>query len=190
MQPSRIKFGIVVILIISAVLFSNKNNVWASPDQSPNRQTVPTRNRTKSPTPEASSTPTQNQLVPTNTSTAKPNQVTPVNTDALNNPTVSQPTATPDKITAQTPTLTPILIPVETAAGLVPTFTSTALMVGQSTTTNKVPFSTVSAATPTAAAAQPSSARIGKSALVIVIVGISMIIIGVLVFAILKKRST
>jgi hypothetical protein len=179
MQQSRPKSGIIVILLVTIVLLWNKSNVWASPDQSPHHQTVPTRVRTNTPTA------TRKALTPTNTPTTKPNQVIPTNTDTPNNPAELLQTATPNQIPTQTQTLTKTLT--ATVAELMLTYTqvtSTRL-----TDTTKPEMSSTITVLPTANPEPRSSVRIGNNALVMVLVGIVVVMLGILAFVLWKRHS-
>ena len=90
MQRSWLKFGMIAVFLVLTGILWDSSMVWASPDQSPPRQTVPTRVKTNTPVP-ATDTPgkVRNTSVP------------PTSTNA---PTL--PTATQMQIPTQTKTVT------------------------------------------------------------------------------------
>lgn len=81
MQRSWLKFGITAVLLVLTGILWDSSMVWASPDQSPPRQTVPTRVKTDIPT----SVPSTNtpgvvpatSVPPTKTKTATATQPAP-----------------------------------------------------------------------------------------------------------------
>ena len=126
MQNYRVRVVIITFLLLSIVLLSHNKSVWASPDQSPNRQTVPTRVRTSTPT----EVPTQ--APPTDTPTIVPTSLPPTDTSPAGpKPQLPTNTATPDSTTAAFSTPTHTIIPTQsptptaTASILAPTVTIT-----------------------------------------------------------------
>lgn len=116
MRRFWLKFGILIILLVLTGILWDSNMVWASPDQSPPRQTVPTRVKTDTPGP-ATNTPEKIK------DTSVPS--TGTNVPAL--PTETQ-LQTPTQTTTATPTVTS------------PTFTATLVM---STATSVLPTATL-----------------------------------------------
>ena len=108
MQRSWLKFGMIAIFLVLTGILWDSSMVWASPDQSPLRQTVPTRVKTNTPVP-ATDTPgkVRNTSVP------------PTSTNAPTLPTATQmqiptqtrtATATQPMPTATRPTSTVMLV--------------------------------------------------------------------------------
>ena len=114
MQRSWLKFGMIAVFLVLTGILWDSSMVWASPDQSPLRQTVPTRVKTNTPVP-ATDTPgkVRNTSVP------------PTSTNA---PTL--PTATQMQIPTQTKTTTitqPAIPPTSTVTPVMSTATSVLL---------------------------------------------------------------
>ena len=163
MQRSWLKFGVIAFLLVSTWIFWDTSMVWASPDQSPARQTVPTRVKTDTPT----------SVPPTNTPVVVPATSAP--------PTITEtpdvlPTATRMQIPTQTQTATATQ-PAPTPTATRPTSTATPVM---STAT-----SVLSTATPVP---QPSPTT-GGNVLVMAIGGIIVVILGALVFMLRRSGS-
>ena len=99
MQRSWLKIGMIAILLVLTGILWDSSMVWASPDQSPPRQTVPTRVKSATPGP-ATNTP---DVVPaTNTpGKVRGTSVPPTSTNAL-----TLPAATQMQIPTQTKTVT------------------------------------------------------------------------------------
>jgi len=108
MQRSWLKFGMIAVFLVLTGILWDSSMVWASPDQSPLRQTVPTRVKTNTPVP-ATDTPgkVRNTSVP------------PTSTNAPTLPTATQmqiptqtrtATATQPMPTATRPTSTVMLV--------------------------------------------------------------------------------
>jgi len=99
MQRSWLKFGMIAVFLVLTGILWDSGMVWASPDQSPARQTVPTRVKTDTPGP-ATNTP---DIVPaTNTpGKVRGTSVPPTSTNAL-----TLPAATQMQIPTQTKTVT------------------------------------------------------------------------------------
>jgi len=108
MLRSWLKLGMIAVLLVLTGILWDSNMVWASPDQSPPRQTVPTRVKTNTPVP-ATDTPgkVRNTSVP------------PTSTNAPTLPTATQmqiptqtrtATATQPMPTATRPTSTVMLV--------------------------------------------------------------------------------
>ena len=99
MQRSWLKFGMIAVFLVLTGILWDSGMVWASPDQSPARQTVPTRVKTDTPGP-ATNTP---DIVPaTNTpGKVRGTSVPPTSTNAL-----TLPSATQMQIPTQTKTVT------------------------------------------------------------------------------------
>ena len=153
MQRSWLKFGMIAVFLVLTGILWDSGMVWASPDQSPARQTVPTRVKTDTPGP-ATNTP---DIVPaTNTpGKVRGTSVPPTSTNALTLPAATQ-----------------MQIPTQTK-----TVTATPVM------------STATSVLPTATLAPPSSPTTGGSTLVMAIVGIIVVILGALVFALRRRGS-
>jgi hypothetical protein len=115
MRRFWLKFGILITLLVLTGILWDSNMVWASPEQSPPRQTVPSRVKTDTPGPatntpgkgsatsalptstNAPALPTETQLqTPTQTITATPTATSPTFTATLVMPTATSvlPTAT------------------------------------------------------------------------------------------------
>ena len=108
MLRSWLKLGMIAVLLVLTGILWDSSMVWASPDQSPPRQTVPTRKKTDTPVP-ATDTPgkVRNTSVP------------PTSTNAPTLPTATQmqiptqtrtATATQPMPTATRPTSTVMLV--------------------------------------------------------------------------------
>jgi hypothetical protein len=192
MQGSRLKIGIMAGLLVMIILISNRTNAWASQDQSPVHQTVPTRIRNT-----ATSTPMA--VTPTKIPSETPNSSTPTRFETPIRPTAALPTTTPKKIPTQTKTLagtttqpsaTPSSTPSATPA---PTITSTATITQppdiRPTITDTAIMPTMTEVPPSVTPAPQSPARIGKNGTVVEIVGILLIISGVLAYVLWKRRS-
>ena len=163
MQRSWLKFGMIAVLLVLTGILWDSGMAWASPDQSPPRQTVPTRKKTDTPVP-ATNTP---DVVP---ATDTPGKVkdTPVPPTSTNVPTLP----------AATQMQTPIQTKTATATSTATRPTATRLTATHPTATR--PTST---ATPVP---QPSPST-GGSALVMAIGGIIVVILGALVFALWRS---
>ena len=164
MQRSWLKFGMITIFLVLTGILWDSGMVWASPDQSPLRQTVPTRVKSVTPVP-ATNTP---DVVPA-TNTPGKGGATSVPPTSTNVPTL--PTATQMQIPTQTKTTTitqPAIPPTSTVTPVMSTATSVLL------TATPVP--------------QPSPTS-GGSALVMAIGGIIVVILGALVFALRRSGS-
>ncbi len=154
MRRSWLKFGMIAILLVLTGILWDSSMVWASPDQSPARQTVPTRAKTDTPVP-ATDTPGK----------VKGTSVPPTSTNA---PTL--PAATQMQTPSQTKTAT-VTQPAHTPTTIPPTSTATPVM------------PTVTSVLSTATSVPQPSPTTGGSALVMAIGGIIVVILGALVFA-------
>ena len=168
MQRSWLKFGMIAVFLVLTGILWDSGMVWASPDQSPARQTVPTRVKTDTPGP-ATNTP---DIVPaTNTpGKVRGTSVPPTSTNAL-----TLPAATQMQTPIQTKTAT-ITQPAHTPTTIPPTSTATPAM------------PTVTSVLLTATPVPQPSPTSGGSALVMAIGGIMVAILGALVFAL--RRSS
>lgn len=167
MRRSWLKFSMIAILLVLTGILWDSNMVWASPEQSPPRQTVPTRVKTDTPAP-ATNTP---DVVPA-TNTPGKDRATSVPSTSTNVPTL--PTATQMQIPTQT----------KTATAMQPMPTAT-----RSTSTTMPVMPTVTSVLPTATLAPQPSPTTGGSALIIAIGGIIVVILGALVFALRRGGS-
>lgn len=163
MRRSWLKFGIIAVLLVLTGILWDSSIVWASPDQSPARQTVPTRVKTDTPT----------SVPPTNTPVVVPATSAP--------PTITEapdvlPTATRMQIPTQTQTAMATQ-PAPTPTATRPTSTATPVIL----TVTPV----LSTATPVS---QPSPTTNGN-ALPIAIGVIIVIILGALVFVLRRRGS-
>jgi len=161
MQRSWLKFGVIAFLLVSTWIFWDTSMVWASPDQSPARQTVPTRVKTDTPT----------SVPPTNTPVVVPATSAP--------PTITE---TPDVL----PTATQMQIPTQTrtATATQPMPTAT-----RPTSTVMLVMPTVTSVLSTETPVPQPSPTSGGSALVMAIGGIIVVILGALVFALRRSGS-
>jgi hypothetical protein len=188
MQGSRLKIGIMAGLLVMIILISNQTNVWASQDQSPVHQTVPTRIRN-------TATRTPIAVTPTKIPSETPISSTPTSFETPNRPTADLPTTTPKKIPTQTKSLAetatqPSATPSATPA---PTITTTATITQppatRPTITDTAVMPSMTAVPPSGSPAPQSSARSGKNGSVVEIAGILLIISGGLAYVLWKRRS-
>jgi len=120
MLRSWLKLGMIAVLLVLTGILWDSNMVWASPDQSPPRQTVPTRVKTNTPVP-ATDTPgkvrntsvpptsTNAPTLPTATQMQIPTQTrTATATSTATRPTATRLTATHPTATRPTSTATPV----------------------------------------------------------------------------------
>jgi len=120
MQRSWLKFGMIAVFLVLTGILWDSSMVWASPDQSPLRQTVPTRVKTNTPVP-ATDTPgkvrntsvpptsTNAPTLPTATQMQIPTQTkTATATSTATRPTATRLTATHPTATRPTSTATPV----------------------------------------------------------------------------------
>ena len=129
MQRSWLKFGMITIFLVLTGILWDSSMVWASPDQSPLRQTVPTRVKTNTPVP-ATDTPgkvrntsvpptsTNAPTLPTATQMQIPTQTkTATATSTATRPTATRLTATHPTATRPTSTATPVPQPSPSTGG-------------------------------------------------------------------------
>jgi hypothetical protein len=190
MQQFRLRVVIITSLLLSIVLISNNKNVWASPGQSPIRQTVPTRVRTPTPIEIPTSVP------PTNTPNVIPTLLPPTDTP----PTGPQPqlptkTETPYIATATLPTPTRSIVPTQS-----PTQTATTLQHAPAVTVTRSGITTTSVAStvtsiiikvvPTPPSSPDIAGRIKNVSIAGTITVIFVLaILGVLVLVLRRRRS-
>ena len=163
MQRSWLKIGMIAILLVLTGILWDSSMVWASPDQSPPRQTVPTRVKSATPGP----------------ATNTPDVVPATNTPGKGGSTSVPPTSTN---TPALPTATQMQIPTQTRTA---TATSTATRPTATRLTATHP--TATRPTSTATPVPQSSPSTGGSALVMAIGGIIVVILGALVFALWRS---
>jgi len=162
MQRYWLKIVFFVVFIVVAAIFMDNSLVWASPDQSPARQTVPTR--VKSPTPDLAIT------------------ESPTATVAINNP--------PTVIPSETPTQVLIFLPTSTVTQLdfsITELTSTTILDFSSPTrstssTIKIESTVTSVLVVTIINPQSVPPTDGSGSSVIAIFLIIVVILGMLVF--------
>jgi len=129
MLRSWLKLGMIAVLLVLTGILWDSNMVWASPDQSPPRQTVPTRVKTNTPVP-ATDTPgkvrntsvpptsTNAPTLPTATQMQIPTQTkTATATSTATRPTATRLTATHPTATRPTSTATPVPQPSPSTGG-------------------------------------------------------------------------
>ena len=129
MQRSWLKFGMIAVFLVLTGILWDSSMVWASPDQSPLRQTVPTRVKTNTPVP-ATDTPgkvrntsvpptsTNAPTLPTATQMQIPTQTkTATATSTATRPTATRLTATHPTATRPTSTATPVPQPSPSTGG-------------------------------------------------------------------------
>ena len=129
MQRSWLKIGMIAILLVLTGILWDSSMVWASTDQSPLRQTVPTRVKTNTPVP-ATDTPgkvrntsvpptsTNAPTLPTATQMQIPTQTkTATATSTATRPTATRLTATHPTATRPTSTATPVPQPSPSTGG-------------------------------------------------------------------------
>jgi hypothetical protein len=186
-QP-RLKIAIVVFLFLSIILLSNGNKAWASPEQSPDHQTVPTRVRN---TPTSTTKP----VTPSKTPTVKPISSTPTKIGTPIGPTAAPPTATQEQVSTdsknQTATAT---LPHETPSATPTIQVEYTPTIAQSVRTPLPTMETVVvpsavAGLPTVATATQTPASRWKNAKALEIVVIILIILSVLAYVLWKRRS-
>lgn len=167
MKRSWLKFGIIAVLLVLTGILWDSSMVWASPDQSPARQTVPTRVKTDTPT----------SVPPTNTPVIVPaTSVPPTSTEAPDRHPTALPTATRMQIPTQTQTAT--------ATQPAPTPTAT-----RSTSTATPVILTATSVLSTATPVPQPSPTTGGNTLVMAIGGIIVVILGALVFVLRRSGS-
>jgi hypothetical protein len=178
MQKSWLKISLLAFLLVLTWIGWGNRTVWASSDQSPERQTVPTRVITDTPGPTSippTTAPTNTPAVIGPTSAPPTNTVVPVSSPTASPTATSTVTLTATPTETQTATLTPTPSQTKSAKtatqppakteSVVPTMTST-----------KAPFHL------------PSFAICGNI-LILAIIGLAVILFVVLAFVLRRKNS-
>jgi hypothetical protein len=216
MQRARLKISIFFFLLFSTIVLWNNSPVWASPGQSPNHQTVPTRVKSKTPTstvkpgtPSITPTEATTSVPPSQTATARPGSLTPTQIasarpgQSTNTPTpsdqatLSAPTSTggaePPTATPSTDTPTPDQASNQTQLASTRQFNITLTIFEETASQSTIESLTnLPGATDMVQSATPEtrpSIRPGVVTFLLPICGIIAIIMGVVFFIFMKRRS-
>ncbi len=176
----RLKIVIVAVLIILTVSSWNKSNAWASPNQSPDYQTVPTRVKTPTNTPVTPTMPSS-EGTSTNTPTSKSNSSKPTDTQTLALTAIVA-SATLSQIVNATETQIAIASQVTPNLSVVPPTTTLSPTISMTATSSEA------VVLPIVTPSSQSLPKTGSSALVIILAGLILAALVTIVFMLHKGR--